>query len=50
MNEISIDPYLHLRTVKGFEYGSNGNNISFFLIIPACYDSWIVSYTCIITF
>ena len=29
MNEISIDPYLHVRTVKGFEYGSNGNNISF---------------------
>jgi Tol biopolymer transport system component len=29
MNEISIDPYLHVCTVKGFEYGSNGNNISF---------------------
>ena len=29
MNEISIDPYLPVRTVKGFEYGKNENNISF---------------------
>ncbi|WP_249871571.1 S9 family peptidase [Oceanobacillus saliphilus] len=26
---LSIDPYLHVRTVKSFEYGRNGNNISF---------------------
>jgi hypothetical protein len=29
MNEISIDPYLYVCPVKGFEYESNENNISF---------------------
>lgn len=29
MDEINLDPYVHVRTVKSLDYGSNGNKISF---------------------
>ena len=43
MNEIRIDPYLYVRTVKGFEYGSNGNNISFISDYTGVPQAWEVN-------